>query len=388
MKKILFISLLHFVCNIYGQNVGVGTITPNASAKLDIEDTNRGLLIPRVSLSSTTDVTTIPSPAISLLVYNNATIADVNPGFYYWNGTVWVRLLNSPSNDWKLDGNNNGTLKFLGTNDNFDLPIETNGTEKMRVTTAGLVGIGTTLPREILQIGDRFTFHNGSSKIIGYNFYNNGVDRYIHNDEASNIVLQDNGEILLRVAPIGTADGPITWKNALRVQNNGSVLGKFRHITYHSLNVGSGWLGNNGTGQILWLPSANGDGEDDCTSNYPNMCSDNFRRHWATPYEGRIVKVTVCIISDGGSNPDIQAGLVFRRINGADPASINTIPFTSTKISLNNKGCQTINIPENTFNFNQGDVIAVGLYKEGNNSDRIEDIDYFVTIVWEYFMWD
>ena len=47
--------------------------------------------MPRIALTGTVDVTTIPSPAISLLIYNTSTISDVTPGFYYWNGTVWVK---------------------------------------------------------------------------------------------------------------------------------------------------------------------------------------------------------------------------------------------------------------------------------------------------------
>jgi hypothetical protein len=52
------------------------------------------MLIPRVSLLSSTDVLTIAAPAISLLVYNSATSGtfpdNVIPGFYYWNGTKWI----------------------------------------------------------------------------------------------------------------------------------------------------------------------------------------------------------------------------------------------------------------------------------------------------------
>lgn len=77
-------------------NVGIGTTTPNPSAKLDITSTNSGLLIPRVSLTSTTDTTTIAAPAISLLVYNTGTGGLAPAGFYYWNGTQWLQALGSP----------------------------------------------------------------------------------------------------------------------------------------------------------------------------------------------------------------------------------------------------------------------------------------------------
>ena len=78
----------------FAQNVGIGTtsFTPDASAMLDVNSANKGMLIPRVALTGTTDVATIGSPAASLLIYNTATAGGVTPGFYYWGGSQWLRL--------------------------------------------------------------------------------------------------------------------------------------------------------------------------------------------------------------------------------------------------------------------------------------------------------
>ncbi len=66
------------------------------SAMLDVSSTSKGLLIPRVSLTSINDVSTIPSPAISLLVYNtNAAMSGGAVGFWYFNGSIWVQVLGS-----------------------------------------------------------------------------------------------------------------------------------------------------------------------------------------------------------------------------------------------------------------------------------------------------
>ncbi|GIV30017.1 MAG: hypothetical protein KatS3mg028_1083 [Bacteroidia bacterium] len=75
---------------------------PNNSALLDVDaaglpsNNKKGLLIPRVALSSNTDVTTIPSPANSLVVYNtNAAMTNGNGvGFYYWDASAnkWMYM--------------------------------------------------------------------------------------------------------------------------------------------------------------------------------------------------------------------------------------------------------------------------------------------------------
>ena len=77
--------------------VGIGTSTPNSSAKLEIVATNQGFLPPRISLTATTDASTIGTPATGLLVYNTASAGSgataVTPGYYYFNGTAWARLI-------------------------------------------------------------------------------------------------------------------------------------------------------------------------------------------------------------------------------------------------------------------------------------------------------
>ena len=42
MKKVLIIILTLFTTNVFAQNVGIGTTTPDASAMLEINAANRG----------------------------------------------------------------------------------------------------------------------------------------------------------------------------------------------------------------------------------------------------------------------------------------------------------------------------------------------------------
>ena len=89
MKKVLFFFLISI--QIYAQT-GIGTTTPEASAKLDISSTNKGFLPPRVTLTSITDNTTIPNPATGLLVYNTGNNVGLVAGYYYWNGSYWATI--------------------------------------------------------------------------------------------------------------------------------------------------------------------------------------------------------------------------------------------------------------------------------------------------------
>lgn len=78
-------------------NMGIGTTNPNTSAALDITAIDKGILIPRVFLDSINDISTIPSPAKSLMIYNsNPGISGGNgEGFYYWDSTQWIQAMAS-----------------------------------------------------------------------------------------------------------------------------------------------------------------------------------------------------------------------------------------------------------------------------------------------------
>ncbi len=75
---------------------GIGTTSPNPSAKLDVYSTNKGFLPPRVTLTSATDATTIASPAEGLLVYNLGS-TGLQAGYYYWNGANWATIATAAS---------------------------------------------------------------------------------------------------------------------------------------------------------------------------------------------------------------------------------------------------------------------------------------------------
>jgi len=88
---LFFFTLLFFSTIIYAQ-VGIGTTSPNANALLEITSTNQGVLLPRLGLTSTSSFAPLSAHVAGMLVYNNVTINDVTPGYYYNNGSVWVSV--------------------------------------------------------------------------------------------------------------------------------------------------------------------------------------------------------------------------------------------------------------------------------------------------------
>lgn len=69
------------------QKVGINTTTPAASAVLDVNSTQAGVLVPRMT---TTQMNAIASPANGLLVYNST-----DNRFYYYNGVQWVAMVST-----------------------------------------------------------------------------------------------------------------------------------------------------------------------------------------------------------------------------------------------------------------------------------------------------
>ena len=89
MKRLVVIFLL---IALYAEaQTGIGTTTPHASAKLEVNSTNKGFLPPRVALTGVYDATTIASPATGLLVYCTGT-GGLASGYYFWNGTAWATI--------------------------------------------------------------------------------------------------------------------------------------------------------------------------------------------------------------------------------------------------------------------------------------------------------
>lgn len=169
MKKVLILIVTLFInLNMVAQ-VGVGTTAP--AGALDVNSTTNGFIPPRVALTATNVAAPVVNPqggalVAGTIVWNTATDGtmpnNVAPGLYYWDGTRWVSFAGSPGGlDWSIIGNGGidggtvttGGANFLGTYDNTNIDIRTNGQHRARVSNLGEFFIGaynTVLPGDLM----------------------------------------------------------------------------------------------------------------------------------------------------------------------------------------------------------------------------------------------
>lgn len=153
----IFILIINSANAQQGVAINVTGAQADNSAMLDINSTEKGLLIPRMT---TTQRTSISSPAQGLLVYDT----DYNQ-FWFYDGSVWVEAIGpqGPAGPAGSDGatgptgptgplvsgSSGQTLRHDGSSWIANSILFNNGTN---------VGIGTTNPSQKLHIDDNVRF--------------------------------------------------------------------------------------------------------------------------------------------------------------------------------------------------------------------------------------
>ena len=125
MRKVITILIsIHFLAHAalsQTGSVGIGTTTPHSSAALDVQSTEKGMLVPRMT---TAQRTSISNAATGLLVFDNT-----SGTFWFYNGSAWTELVGGGgAGQWTQSGNN------------------------IYNSNMGNVGIGTTTPQYHLDI--------------------------------------------------------------------------------------------------------------------------------------------------------------------------------------------------------------------------------------------
>src|SRR5690625_5261181 len=210
MKRILYtvIVLLVFT-NIMVAQLGVGTEAPNTSSQLEVVSADRGILIPRIELESTTDQSTIRNGNVnSLMVFNTQTVNDVSPGYYYWYVDKWYKLATTAGEIiTTLIDNENGT--YLYTSED--------GTQT-------LIDIPTSVVNDIINQGDVYTeiinLIDTNETVTIIEDHGNGTYTYYNENE-----IDANGTIIGAGVTIDVVGDVVT-----NIQNQGDIYDEIINI--------------------------------------------------------------------------------------------------------------------------------------------------------------
>lgn len=207
-KIIHFILATFFAIQIASaQSVAINADGSNAhlSAILDLKSNDKGMLVPRMT---TTQRTSIPSPAAGLLVYDT----DTN-NFWFYNGVGWTQLTTGGSGSWTAIGNN------ITNSNTGRVGIGTNSPLARLAVDSGIVvdqeGANTGTLTSALIFGDdglagiSRSYLTGSTARSGLGFHVRGSRR---------MVLDSTGQLGI---------GTINPLQTLHVTGNSIVTGNF-----------------------------------------------------------------------------------------------------------------------------------------------------------------
>ena len=168
---VITVIFLIFTTTFISAQVGINTITPANGSILDIESSEKGIMIPRMDITDLTTiapVTGITGPveeaaAEGLMVYN--TFAGTGTGFHFWNGTDWT-LVGRPAEP-AIDSVTLNTDQTLTSSAFTDVP-GMSLTFVARKTTVTILLTGSGQSTDIaMSLGSFRVFNVTSNTIIG-----------------------------------------------------------------------------------------------------------------------------------------------------------------------------------------------------------------------------
>lgn len=175
-------AMCHFLS---AQSIGIGTSTPNPKAILDVESTNQGILLPRLT---DTSAVSAPVPA-GLTIYS---ISDKK--IYFYDGTKWQRSSTQTASDGLWYERHDSILytdrKFVGVNTNLGiLPPQAN----LQVTGSLLVQGDYTYTQAAPTPAQTYTMNNAPSQNIAAT---DSIFRILDTGGTSDYLVNTQGNIL------------------------------------------------------------------------------------------------------------------------------------------------------------------------------------------------
>lgn len=234
INKSPLVIIAVLLANFCFSQVGIGTTTP--SAQLEVHASNRGILIPRVDLTSLTTQAPVTNPnggslVTSTLVYHSG-LNGIIAGYYYWDGTKWQGI-------GKADETRG--LQFFAFTGNGSSPNIDKSNFNLTIVNSGLwTGLLNDASRSAIRTGDNYTIMFRGTLVV---------------ETAGNFQLQSTSDDGSRVVIDGI---PVLnrWIDQGAAPFNGSTvfLAKGKHSIefWYYENSGSEFM------QFNWLQNANG----------------------------------------------------------------------------------------------------------------------------------
>ncbi|SFN20329.1 hypothetical protein SAMN05421741_10291 [Paenimyroides ummariense] len=250
MKKatkinLTLLALVLSANGLYAQQ-GFGTNQPSKASVIDLQSDSKGLLIPRVALTSLTnflpvkgETSTNIGKTNSLLVYNTATVGTtIKPGYYYWttDGTAansfWKRLLaNDEATALALAGDVTGTLGATVVGKIQGTPVaNTAPTNNQVLTYNGSTWTPTTISPATISNKGTLTTQGG----IEFTGGTDGTDKLLGN---ATIQIADLGVTTSKLGVDAVTNEKLA-DNAVQAENIAN-----RNVTAAKLTAGSGAAG-------------------------------------------------------------------------------------------------------------------------------------------------
>jgi len=218
MKKLitfLFLTFLSF--NLFSQGVSINTdgSNPDNSAILDVKSTSKGVLIPRMTQSERSSIST---PSNGLMVYQT----NGTSGFYFYDGSSWVRLatgteslytegtgvditnnvVTNTSPDQTVSLTSGGATTITGTYPNFTI----SSTDNNSGGTVTSIGAGDGLNGGTITSTGTISMPNVGTA----NTYGSSTETPVFTTDAQGRISAVTNTTISGVSPGGSAGGDLT----------------------------------------------------------------------------------------------------------------------------------------------------------------------------------